>query len=59
MEISQLTDSALVGAIAAGLILVTFVILAIFLRVTLAILTKRADKQKNDRLLLVFIDCMK
>ena len=59
MEISQLTDSALVGAIAAGLILVTFVILAIFLRVTLAILTKRADKQKNDRLLLVFIDSIK
>ena len=59
MEISQLTDSALVGAIAAGLILVTFVILAIFLRVTLAILTKRADKQKNDRLLLVFIGSIK
>ena len=59
MEISQLTDSALVGAIAAGLILVAFVILAIFLRVTLAILTKRADKQKNDRLLLVFIDSIK
>ena len=31
MEISQLTDSALVGTIAAGLILVSFVILAIFL----------------------------
>jgi len=59
VEISQLTDSALVGAIAAGLILVTFVILAIFLRVTLAILTKRADKQKNDRLLLVFIGSIK
>ena len=59
MEISQLTDSALVGAIAAGLILVAFVILAIFLRVTLAILTKRADKQKNDRLLLVFIGSIK
>jgi len=59
VEISQLTDSALVGAIAAGLILVAFVILAIFLRVTLAILTKRADKQKNDRLLLVFIDSIK
>jgi|TARA_B100000959_G_scaffold87953_1_gene93281 small-conductance mechanosensitive channel len=59
VEISQLTDSALVGAIAAGLILVAFVILAIFLRVTLAILTKRADKQKNDRLLLVFIGSIK
>ncbi len=59
MEISQLTDSALVGTIAAGLILVSFVILAIFLRVTLAILTKRADKDKNDRLLLVFIGSIK
>ena len=59
MEINQLTDSALIGAIAAGLILVAFVILAIFLRVTLAILTKRADKQKNDRLLLVFIGSIK
>ncbi|MDP6049866.1 MAG: mechanosensitive ion channel family protein [SAR202 cluster bacterium] len=59
MEISQLTDYALVGAIAAGLIFVAFVILAIFLRVTLAILTKRADKQKNDRLLLVFIGSIK
>tara|TARA_B100001245_G_scaffold217043_1_gene185228 strand:+ start:1936 stop:3063 length:1128 start_codon:yes stop_codon:yes gene_type:complete len=59
VEISQLTDSALVGTIAAGLILVSFVILAIFLRVTLAILTKRADKDKNDRLLLVFIGSIK
>ena len=59
MEINQLTDSALIGAIAAGLILVAFVILAIFLRVTLAILTKRADKDKNDRLLLVFIGSIK
>ena len=59
MEINQLTDSALIGAIAAGLILVAFVILAIFLRVTLAILTKRADKEKNDRLLLVFIGSIK
>ena len=59
MEINQLTDSALIGAIAAGLILVAFVILAIFLRVTLAILTKRADRDKNDRLLLVFIGSIK
>ena len=59
MDINQLTESYFIGAIAAGLILAGFVALAILLRVILAILTKRANKDNADRLLLVVIDSIK
>ena len=59
MDINQLTESYFIGAIVAGLILAGFVTLAILLRVILAILTKRADKDNADRLLLVVIDSIK
>ena len=59
MDINQLTESYFIGAIAAGLILAGFVTLAILLRVILAILTKRANKDNADRLLLVVIDSIK
>ena len=59
MDINQLTESYFIGAVAAGLILAGFVTLAILLRVILAILTKRADKDNADRLLLVVINSIK
>ena len=59
MDINQLTESYFIGAIAAGLILAGFVALAILLRVILAILTKRANKDNADRLLSVVIDSIK
>ena len=59
MDINQLTESYFIGAVAAGLILAGFVTLAILLRVILAILTKRANKDNADRLLLVVIDSIK
>ena len=59
MDINQLTESYFIGAIAAGLILAGFVALAILLRVILAILTKRANKDNAARLLLVVIDSIK
>ena len=59
MDINQLTDSSFIGAIAAGLILAAFVTLAILLRVVLAILTKRTNKDNADRLLLVIVGSIK
>ena len=59
MDINQLTDSSFIGAIAAGLILAAFVTLAILLRVILAILTKRTNKDNADRLLLVIVGSIK
>ena len=59
MDIDQLTESYFIGAIAAGLILAGFVTLAILLRVILAILTKRTNKDNADRLLLVVIESIK
>ncbi|MDC0035175.1 hypothetical protein OAJ44_02295, partial [Chloroflexi bacterium] len=59
MDITQLTDSSLVGAVAAGLLLGIFVILSISLRLILAIISKRINRNNSDRLLLVFIDSIK
>ncbi|PZC42154.1 MAG: Small-conductance mechanosensitive channel [Chloroflexi bacterium] len=59
MDIAQLTDSYFIGAIVAGLILAAFVTLAILLRLILAILTKRANKDNTDRLLVVVVGSIK
>ena len=59
MDISQLTDSSLVGALTAGLLLAIFGVLSISLRLILAIISRRINKGNSDRLLLVFIDSIK
>ena len=59
MDISHLPASSLVGALTAGLLLAIFVVLSISLRLILAIISRRINKENSDRLLLVFIDSIK